>query len=62
MYGSQGPWVELFRALHEYDGAGAYSDVLERWSEQNADECRWLAELSRRTEGHWDAATDEERA
>lgn len=60
MYGSQWPWVELFRALLAYDGADAYSDVLERWPEQNADECCWLADFSRRTESRWGAASDED--
>jgi hypothetical protein len=60
MYGSQRPWVDLFRALHEYDGADVYTDVLERWPEQNAGECRWLAGFSRRTEGSWDTATEED--
>jgi hypothetical protein len=60
MYGSQWPWVELYRTLHEYHGADAYADVLEQWPEQNADECRWLAEFSRRTGGCWSAATDED--
>lgn len=60
MYGSQYPWVELFRALHEYEGKDAYSDVLERWPEENPDECRWLVDFSLRSEGCWSAATDED--
>ena len=48
---SQMPWVELDRALHEYDGADAYTDLLEQWPGQNSDECRWLAEFSRRADG-----------
>jgi hypothetical protein len=60
MYGTQWPWVELFQTLHEYDGADAYSDVLEQWPAQHADECRWLADFSRRTQCCWDAATDED--
>jgi hypothetical protein len=60
MYGSQRPWVELSLALHAYDGADTYTDVLERWLEQNVGERRWLAGFSRRTEGCRDAATEED--
>jgi hypothetical protein len=46
--------------LRDYGGADAYADLLERWPEQNADECRWLADWSQRTEGCWSAATGED--
>jgi hypothetical protein len=61
MYGSQWPWVELFQALHEYDGADAYDDVLAPWAARQGEERRWLAELAARTAGgRWDAAGDED--
>jgi hypothetical protein len=58
MYASQMPWIELYRALHEYDGADAYADLLERWLGQNPDECRWLAEFIQRTGGADDCRSD----
>jgi len=60
MFNTQRPFVELFRALHDYDGADAYDDVLERWPDENADECRWIAEFHQRTNDDWSAATDED--
>jgi hypothetical protein len=60
MYSSQWPWVELFRTLHDYKGADAYSDLLEPWPKQHADECHWIAAFCRRTEGRWNAANDED--
>jgi hypothetical protein len=60
MYGSQWPWIELYRVLHAYDGEDVYSDLLEAWPEQHSQECSWIAEFSRRTEGSWNAAGDED--
>jgi hypothetical protein len=60
MYGSQKPWVELYRTLLAYDGADAYSDLLETWPEQHVGECEWLADFSRRTGSCWDAAADQD--
>jgi len=58
MYASQMPWIELYRALQEYDGADAYADLLERWPGQNPDECRWLAEFIQRPGGADDCKSD----
>ncbi len=60
MYASQAPWVELYFTLLEYDGADAYTDLLEPWPDRHADECRWFAEFARRGEGRAGEATDEE--
>lgn len=60
MYGSQSPWIELYQALLEYDGADAYADVLQPWPQQHADECRWLATFSERTDGDWSRANDDD--
>jgi hypothetical protein len=60
MYGSQAPWVELYQDLIGYAGTDAYSDVLEPWPDRHADECRWLAEFSRRADGGVAEAADED--
>jgi hypothetical protein len=46
----QYPWIELYRALLEYDGADVYTHLLEPWPGQNSGECTWLAEFARRTD------------
>jgi hypothetical protein len=60
MYGSQWPWVELYGALQEYNGADAYDDLLESWPDRHADERRWIAEFSQRADADWNAVTDED--
>src|SRR5438552_2644277 len=50
MYDCQVPWLELYRALLEYDGTDAYSDLLASWPQRHPDECLWLAEFARRTD------------
>lgn len=60
MFGSQSPFVELHRSLHEYRGDDAYIDLLERWPDNNADECRWIADFHDRTNDDWAAATNED--
>ena len=60
MFGSQKPFVELYRSLHEYDGSDAYTDLLESWPDNNADECRWIADFHARTNDNWDIATNED--
>lgn len=60
MFGSQSPFVELHRSLQDYGGADAYTDLLERWPDKNADECRWIADFHDRTNDDWAAATDED--
>lgn len=60
MYDSQWPFVELHRLLHEYRGDDAYTDLLGRWPDNNADECRWIADFHHRTKDDWAAASDED--
>ncbi len=60
MFSSQWPFVELHRSLHEHRGADAYTDLLERWPENNADEVRWIADFQQRTNDDWTVATDED--
>lgn len=60
MYSSQLPFVELYRLLHEYRGDDAYTDLLQRWLDNNADECGWIADFHDRTKDDWAAATDED--
>lgn len=58
MYANQMQGIELYQALHEYDGAAAYADLLEQWPGQCPDECWWLAEFSQRTGGGDDRRSD----
>ena len=60
MYRTQLPVFDLYRALVEYDGNDAYSDVLKSWPDDNPDELRWIADFERRTNDNWAAATDED--
>lgn len=60
MYGSQWPWIELYRAILEHGGDNAFDDVLAPWLEKHADERHWLSDFSQRTETDWSAATHED--
>ncbi|MEM7390720.1 MAG: hypothetical protein AAF492_00110 [Verrucomicrobiota bacterium] len=60
MYDTQLPLVDLYRALAEYTGVDAYSDVLESWSDNNPAELNWIANFEHRTKDDWSAATDED--
>jgi hypothetical protein len=60
MYDTQLPFVDLYRALIEYDGDDAYADVLESWPDDNPDELRWIADFEHRTNDNWSAASNED--
>ena len=46
MYGCQYPWYELDLSLANYDGADAYTDVLEPWAARSTEERKNLARLA----------------
>ena len=60
MYSTQQAWADLYEALQDHDGPDAYAAILEPWQAHNPDECRWLADLSQRTDNRWQAVDDEE--
>ncbi|HVJ62593.1 MAG TPA: hypothetical protein VM555_07760 [Tahibacter sp.] len=60
MYATQQPWADLYEALRDHDGPDAYAAILEPWPAHNPDECRWLADLSQRTDNRGQAVDDEE--
>ncbi len=60
MYASQAPWVELYHALMDYDGADAYTDLLEMWPNQHPEECHWLATFATHGERRATETDDED--
>lgn len=62
MYHSQWEWFQLYEAILAYEGEKVFSDLLEPWTVQHAEELHWLAEFAARPSGKtFPAASGEDR-